>query len=248
MGVLQRFWFRVFRDTIRASYTVVSASWSLLFPRVGMTICDQPEERSLLCLKERDSYMYCRSCTFPSRSLNNSTPHQPPSDHRMRQLSSEDEYIVTHSSCHCPKTSVRHRDGKLTNVDYPSCDFICTIKLQLSMATTIRRFELPIGVMSRARRSLALPIAHDNPPAISAFAGLGSYPYFLHKLVAYERLQEMDLGLICSFFDLINEYLKTESPLPFTKPFAAANEIFIGLSLGAHLPYYRPFRTSKDDR
>lgn len=49
MVLLQRFWFRVFRDLLRASYSGFAVEGPMILPRVDMIVCDQPEERALLC-------------------------------------------------------------------------------------------------------------------------------------------------------------------------------------------------------
>lgn len=66
VNLLQRFLLLLFKNTIRASYSGFVVNGAMLFTRMGMVALDQPEERDLLCLKGRDSYIECSACTLPS--------------------------------------------------------------------------------------------------------------------------------------------------------------------------------------
>lgn len=68
MAILQRVLYLVFRSTISASHTGVPVPTLALgqlraFPRVLLYICDQPEERAVLCLKLGMCHRPCSICT-----------------------------------------------------------------------------------------------------------------------------------------------------------------------------------------
>lgn len=74
---MQRFFFTVFRTIVCASYKGVMVNGVLLFTRIAMIVCDQPEERSLLFRKGHDSYMDCSFCSLPSRLPCSQASSQP---------------------------------------------------------------------------------------------------------------------------------------------------------------------------
>lgn len=66
-GVLQRMLYLVFKSVIDASFSGVSFEHPVhgllrLFPRILAYICDQPEERAVLCLKQGNCDHPCSSC------------------------------------------------------------------------------------------------------------------------------------------------------------------------------------------
>lgn len=74
VGVLQRVLYLALRSLINASHTGVrfvhvTGQELLAFPRVLMYICDQPEERAVLCLKPGQGAKPCSMCDVPLSSL-----------------------------------------------------------------------------------------------------------------------------------------------------------------------------------
>lgn len=66
-GVLQRMLYLVFKSVIDASFSGVDFEHPVhgllrLFPRILAYICDQPEERAVLCLKQGNCEHPCSSC------------------------------------------------------------------------------------------------------------------------------------------------------------------------------------------
>lgn len=57
----------VFRDLLTSSFNGVLVSGTQCFARTAMCIADQPEQRNILCLKRRDSFMDCSQCKLTSR-------------------------------------------------------------------------------------------------------------------------------------------------------------------------------------
>lgn len=74
IGVLQRVLFLALRDLVSASHAGVRFQHAdgrelVGFPRVLMYLCDQPEERAILCLKPGQCAHPCSTCTVPLASL-----------------------------------------------------------------------------------------------------------------------------------------------------------------------------------
>eukprot|EP00171_Calliarthron_tuberculosum_P002728 IDg2728t1 len=57
-------------DTVLAARTGFILEGTLVFLRINTLVCDQKEERAMLSLKSKGSYMYCSHCLLPSLSYN----------------------------------------------------------------------------------------------------------------------------------------------------------------------------------
>lgn len=74
IAVMQRVLFLALRDLVEASHTGVQfvdadGRELLGFPRVLMYLCDQPEERAILCLKPGECAHPCSACMAPQASM-----------------------------------------------------------------------------------------------------------------------------------------------------------------------------------
>lgn len=67
MVLFQRYLFLVLNDLMSASHDGVIFEGAAIFPRVVVTLADQPQERVFFCLKGADSFADCSLCTIPSR-------------------------------------------------------------------------------------------------------------------------------------------------------------------------------------
>lgn len=63
--LMKRHMFLLFPPLMEASYTRVFSDCQFLFPHISMSITDQAEDRAVLSLKDRDSYMDCSLCMLP---------------------------------------------------------------------------------------------------------------------------------------------------------------------------------------
>lgn len=78
IGILQRVLYLALREVINASHAGVKfldagCRELLAFPRVLMYLCDQPEERAVLCLKPGQCALPCSTCNVPLSSLSSPT-------------------------------------------------------------------------------------------------------------------------------------------------------------------------------
>lgn len=211
------FIFTLFRRLVRASYTGIVFNATTYSPRISMVVADQPEERSLLALKRRDSDMECSHCTLRTRLRE----EQSCSGTLSAPSSSSDN-----ESSHTPRRRVmsrRNTDGDLSSVRLPERDPIRTVRHQLDITIHNKTRHLPPSELLRARRHLIEHSAHELPPVLACFAGLGSIPCNLYRVVTFSKLHVLDLVIIRPFCDLCNTVLARTSPLPLSRTMAIAN-------------------------
>lgn len=245
LELYQRFIFRVFCDMITASYSGFPYLGDMFFPRLAMIVADQPEERALLCLKRRDSFMDCTHCTLPSRipstsavRIRSTNPHTP-----YFQSSSDDESPAAHRA----RKTVPNITAQLSTDSHPHRDVARTLQHQLCVASHNRYCSLPVASVSASRRFLVASSAHDLPPALGCFAGLGSPPHLLYNIVSFDKLHVIDLGITRQFCDLVNTVIQKHSNLPLSRLMAVLNDRYMSLPAQARLSTHRPFRSTQDD-
>ncbi|KAK1859253.1 hypothetical protein I4F81_001850 [Pyropia yezoensis] len=155
IGILQRVLYLALRDLINASHngaTFAAADGRelLAFPRILMYICDQPEERSVLCLKPGQCSKPCSTCDTPLMSL--SAP------------------------------------SALTAMERT---ILITLHPQLEAATHL------LHGRERQRRlhiEKALGV-NSYMPALAAMGGLTTAPFLLYKIIGFDVLHVLDLGV-----------------------------------------------------
>lgn len=195
----------MFKNLIRASFTGTTVNGDLLLPRVKMVLADHPKEGAMLCFKRRDSFLDCSTCSMPSRITQQNHPA------RTHLSSSRDEASSTGQG---PR-SVRNTEAQLSTFQHPHRDVVATVGKQLQMGTHgIQPFmqTLDIGL---SRRWLVLYSAHEQPPALCAFTGLGSEPFHVYNVISFDIQQVFDLGIIRHF--LISQISCSAGPV--TCPF-----------------------------
>lgn len=67
---------------------------------------------------------------------------------------------------------------------------------QLSVAKNKQKRNLDRTILSSSRKFLITKSAHEWPPALECFAGLLSHPYNLYRMISFDKLDLMDLGII----------------------------------------------------
>lgn len=126
-------------------------------------------------------------------------------------------------------------------------DVSVTEQMQLNAARHNCIRSLDTVALSTMKGKLILTYAHELPPALSDFAGLGAHPFKLYNVIEFHKLQVMDLGLIRQFCDLTSTVIRNHNFLPLTKLMTVLNDRYSSLPPSARLPSHRPFRTSADD-
>lgn len=87
----------------------------------------------------------------------------------------------------------------------------------------------------------------ELPPDLACFAGLGSHPNKLYRIISFDKLHVLDLGIIRQYCDLKNSIIQRNSNLPLSRVMSILNACYIDFLSFAHLPSHRPFRSSKQD-
>lgn len=92
--------------------------------------------------------------------------------------------------------------------------------------------------------------AHEYPPALETFSGLGSEPYRLYQSIAFDKLHALDLG---SFRQLPDEAFRLASPdcysgLSKTEVVAIWNQIMLDVPRAARLGNCTPFRLTAGEK
>lgn len=88
---------------------------------------------------------------------------------------------------------------------------------------------------------------HYFPPFMACFAGLGSPPYHLYRVISFDKLHVIDLGVTRIFCDFTNTVLQHRSSQPLSRLSNSANTGLIQLPPCALLCLYHPFRANASD-
>lgn len=154
-NLLQRVLYLVFRTAIAASHKgfevpLPCGQTARAFPRVLLYICDQPEERAVLCFKSVGSARPCSSCTVAAKDMVSA--------------------------------------AALTATDR---DVVQSLEKQLEAA------ELFHSGDDRRRRLVIEGHESINSaiPALASLAGLSTPPLLLYKMVGFDVLHVLDVGV-----------------------------------------------------
>lgn len=243
MQLIHRFVYRMFKDLIQASFTGFVLDGQIFTPRIAMYIADQPEERSMLSLKRQGSEMDCTHCSLPSQ-FPSSAQHQL-SDQPIAATDTDTDEDAP--SSHRRRSSRKNTNMELSRTCHPRRSVSRTVRYQLSIAQHNRTQNLDSATLSARRRYLMEHSAHEYPPSLASFAGLGSPPHSLYHIVSYDKLHVLDLGLTRQFCDLAHEVIRSSNNLPLTRLMTIVNNRFSDLPPSARLASHRPFRTSKQE-
>lgn len=187
--------------------------------------------------------MDCSHCTLPKRVRGTQSRTGPTST---TSSSSDNDAMSTPQEA-LRQVSQRNTHGQLSMVRLPERDPITTVRFQLLLAVhNTKRNLRPLEVLT-ARRHLIRYSSHDLPPCLSCFAGLGSRPCNLYRVVSFDKLHVSDLGIIRQFCDLSNTVLAKTSQLPLSRTMSIVNLRFSTLPPSCRLSSHRPFRMSQHE-
>lgn len=219
LQLVQRFFFKVFCDIIRLSYTVSLVNSALLMARIFIIVCDQPKERSLLCLKGHDSYMYCTLCCLPSRfPCRHSSSHTTP--YSLAQTS-DDESI--RQSTGSALRSSRNTNGQLDTYLHEKRKVAVTVQIRINISrNTISPF-ISQSATASLRLHLLINSAHDLPTVMAAFSGLCSTPFSVYDEIAFDTLHVVNLGVMRQVCDMADVVLRLQTTLPLNKVMEVVN-------------------------
>ncbi|CAN8063786.1 unnamed protein product [Agarophyton chilense] len=172
LQLFQRFLFLALKDLIDASNAGIVAGDAILLSRICMVVADQPQESAFFCLKNADSYKDCTLCEMPFKR------------------SAEDPEFVD------PVVA------QTSAMNFPSRDVSKTIQYQLIAARQRLQNAKPKRSLNEnekqnldnARIYWRDRSAHEFPPALAAFQGLGSFPFLLYETIAFDTLHVIGSG------------------------------------------------------
>lgn len=171
-----RFLLLLFKPLIDASQTGMVVNGQTYYPRTCMIIAGQPQERTLMSVKRRDSDMYCSHCVLQSPL--SSTLSQC---HSSGISSSSDDGSVG-APTSSRRLSVRNAAGQLSHTPYSHRYPSVTFRYQLSVSLHGRQCYLSSSYVAEYRRNLVSQSGHDFPRALGCFADQGYAPYNLYRI------------------------------------------------------------------
>lgn len=233
LEVSQRYLFLVFKKMIEASQNGKIIQGAILYPRIAMTIMDQPEERSTLFLKDKNSFMDCTHCVLPSRTRVLNT------NEAMQSSTGELSNVRQQVRVRRTQTSQKNRAAQLDRTEHESRPVAETLSCQLETATNQRILnnQLQSKTLPESETFLNMNSCHAFPPSLSAFDGPGSPPYMLYSTVTFDKLHVMDLGIIRLFCDEVCDVLERKTNFGLSRIISILNERYSDIPRSARLSY-----------
>lgn len=145
------------------------------------------------------------------------------------------------------RRTAQNTPDQLSNYMLEQQDVLLTINHQLLVADHNKQRHLEPNILSSSRRFHISNSAHEFSPAVTFFAVSGSHPNNLYRIISFDKLHVLDLGIIRQYCDLTNSIIQRNYNLPLSRLPSILNDRYIDLPTLAHLPYNHPFRSSKED-
>ncbi|KAI0566558.1 hypothetical protein FGB62_7g37 [Gracilaria domingensis] len=226
--LFQRFLFLALKDLIEASRAGIVVEETIVVPRIGMIVADQPQERAFFSLKSDDSFRDCSLCDMLFRAPN-------------KDISEE---VV--------------QDTQRSNIEASPRNVSKTVRYQLLTAKRRVQGAKPTRALSkeerarlgRAREYLHEFSAHEYPPALAAFRGLGSAPFLLYEVIGFDSLHVLDLGIFRLLPDIAGEVLGSDRECIHSgaKSVAIANQRMVDIAGTCRVPKLPPFLVNRNER
>lgn len=200
LQLVHRFTFPMFEPLLQASYNGFSVNVLTHIPRLSLFISDQPEQRTLMYLKRRDSDVEFTHCVIPSRLGSAQTQR---SAHSLPSSSDEDN-----TARNTRRASVRNIQAQLYLIRFSDRDrsYIVRHKLQYSLHNIHRNMNSVH--LAQSRRHIITHSFHNFPPALSCFAVLGSPPCKFYRIFSFDKVYFLDISVTQKFCDHSNTVLQ----------------------------------------
>lgn len=88
------------------------------------------------------------------------------------------------------------------------------------------------------RKRLVFNSAHVLSPALGAFSGLCTDPFYVYNIFSFDKLYVFNLGIIRQFCDPTNVVVRCRCNLPFSRVMAIVNNRFNDMLPSVHLPIH----------
>lgn len=135
-------------------------------------------------------------------------------------------------------------NAELSPVLHPQRDVNPSLQHELTVADFNESSISLIGSLKSSRRLLIKHSAHDPPPSLGCFARLGSPQHNLYRMIRFDKLHVLDLGLIRQFCNLTNTLIHTNYILSLARLMATMNDRYIALPAQSHLSRHTSYCTS----
>lgn len=122
-----------------------------------------------------------------------------------------------------------------------------TVRYQLQLVRHNTTNRLDSGTLASNRNYLIKHSSHAFPPAFACFAGLGSAPHNLYRIVAFDKLHVVDVSVTRLLSDHTHAIININGNLPLSLLMTIINDRFNGLPTSFRVAYHRPFRSNKDE-
>ncbi|CAN8075582.1 unnamed protein product [Agarophyton chilense] len=214
-------------DLIAASQTGIVIGDIIVLLQIAMTVADQTQEHSIICLKSADSHTGSTLCTMP---FNFKSENDKEHVEKIQQS----------------KESAPNRDFEKTVWHQ-----LLSSRQRLENAQPTRRLSPAArAVLEKARHYLTDMSAQEYPPALVAFGRLSSEPHFLYIGVGFDTLHVLDQGIHRILPDTTGELLgkHVDSLYSATESLSLANQRIRYMAENAEIPRISPFIVSPSEK
>ncbi|KAI0557494.1 hypothetical protein FGB62_294g06 [Gracilaria domingensis] len=259
-----RFIFLSLRDIMASSHTGIAIDGVRLYPRLGVHVAYQVQERPASGLKGHDSYYDCSHCLTPSKrkrvSLSENTAPKKKSLRRDFDIESQgtssqlcSEQSEADTTKHCNEV-LEVREIQLSAHTFPQRDVYKTVSAQLKVAKTKKKSPGTFVHQSPIRDCIAFLDGHSAlrfPSVLGAFSGAASPPYRLYSSIGFDMLHVLEHGTMRQLTD--NAYMVFEKAPEYygmSRAYAVdiANQRIMDLPAVCRLRKFSPFRKGPNEK
>lgn len=208
-----------------------------------MIFADQSKERTILCLKRRDSDVDC-SNWLPTSRIPVSEITWRASKHDTS--SHEDSSVYKRSPRR--SRSIRNNDFQLSRTWPHEQNPATTGSHKLNLYLNQRQQTLPSLEVEISRQHIIQYCSHEQPPFHDCFAWLHSPPFHLYRTVAFNKRHLFYLEITRMFCDLTKTVLQRPSSLSQSRVIWKSKSLHASLPPAARLCSHHPFRSNSTDR
>ena len=260
--VFHRFLFLLLKSSIESCRTGAQINGRLVALRLLMIVCDQPQERLLLALKNVGSFRDCSFCELVTRVAKECINARSSQIETGGQASSHGQDTV--------QDDIRDNRGETGFEMQPDVSTSATrVASERNPERTIEaalvaskppnpeaphsiRFNKRQQQLSevRANQYLKSMSANPFPPAIAAFPGMSSGVARLYKTIAFDALHVMDLGLLREIPERTCEVFSTTQYAQYGRKatlIRIVNQRFVDIPAGSSVPRRSIFLMKKSD-
>ncbi|KAI0560730.1 hypothetical protein FGB62_102g013 [Gracilaria domingensis] len=263
-----RFMFLLLEDITRASHVGIDIEGKKVYPRLGIQVADQVQERPSCGLKGHDSFFDCSHCLMPSRLKK--VPKEHISSARNGNNDSDNRSAASLASATTASSNDQEQkstEGSLRSLRkintgteiYSYRDVYRTTMAQIEVAKS-RRWkpvrEVQQNIASKPNLEpeilyLDSVSALQYPSALASFSGSSSFPYRLYASIGFDALHVLEHGVTRHVTDdafKIFEHAVEYSGLSKSVAASIANQRILDLPPSSHLRKFLAFRKNSEEK